>query len=75
MLLNAADFVGPYLFPNNSRRRIPGLLYLLIGSGCLALWFLRDDESTLVNGGIALGGIGLILTAVYFARLSNGLSS
>ena len=25
--LNAADFVGPYLFPNNSKRRIPGVLY------------------------------------------------
>ncbi len=64
--LNATDFVGPYLFPNNSRRRIPGLLYLLIGGACLALWFAnRGDDAPLVNGGIALGGVALILVGLY----------
>jgi len=28
--LNAVDFVGAYKFPDNSRRRIPGYLYLLL---------------------------------------------
>ena len=26
--LNAAEYVGPYVFPNNNRRRVPGYLYL-----------------------------------------------
>lgn len=64
--LNAVDFVGPYLFPNNSRRRIPGILYLLIGAACIAWWALQGDGSSpLVNGGLALGGAGLILVGLY----------
>ena len=64
--LNAVDFVGPYLFPNNNRRRIPGVLYLLTGAACLAWWALQGDEpSSLVNGGLALGGGALILVGLY----------
>lgn len=64
--LNAVDFVGPYLFPNNSKRRIPGLLYLLIAAGVLVAWFLRgDDPSPLLNGGVAIGAIGLALVGLY----------
>ena len=64
--LNAADFVGPYLFPNNSKRRIPGVLYLLIGGALLVLWFLgRADTSPLMNGGLALAAVGLIVVGLY----------
>lgn len=63
--LNAADFVGPYLFPNNSKRRIPGALYLLIGGGLIACWFALADESPLINGGVALAAVGLILVGLY----------
>lgn len=63
--LNAADFVGPYLFPNNSKRRIPGILYLLIGGGLLAYWFISGDSSPLINGGVALASVGLILVGLY----------
>ena len=31
--LNASECVGPYVFPNNNRRRVPGYLYLLLGAG------------------------------------------
>ena len=34
--LNVSAFVGPYKFPDNSRRRIPGALYLLIS----VLWLV-----------------------------------
>ena len=30
--LNAAGYVGPYKFPDNSRRRIPGVIYLVISA-------------------------------------------
>ena len=63
--LNAADFVGPYLFPNNSKRRITGALYLLIGSVLLVLWFLRGDASPLLNGGVALGALCLVIVGLY----------
>ena len=56
--LNATEFVGPYLFPNNSCRRVPGVLYLLIGSAAVAIWLLtRGDEPVLVNTGYLLGGV------------------
>lgn len=63
--LNAADFVGPYLFPNNSKRRIPGILYLLIGGGLLAFWFAGGSDSPLMNGGVALASVGLIIVGLY----------
>lgn len=63
--LNAADFVGPYLFPNNSKRRIPGILYVLIGGALLAYWFAGGDSSPLMNGGVALASIGLVLVGLY----------
>lgn len=64
--LNAVDFVGPYLFPNNSKRRIPGVLYLLIAAGVFAAWILRGDEpSPLLNGGLVLAAIALAIFGVY----------
>ena len=30
--LNASEWVGPYVFPNNNRRRVPGYLYLALGA-------------------------------------------
>jgi len=62
--LNAADYVGPYIFPNNNRRRIPAVLYALLGAGSIALYLFAND-SALVNPGLLWGGIGLIAVAVY----------
>jgi hypothetical protein len=64
--LDAANFVGPYLFPNNNRRRIPAVLYVLIGLAAIALWATtRDHDPVLVNGGFLAGGIGLVLFGLY----------
>ena len=64
--LDAAEFVGPYVFPNNNRRRVPGYLYLLIGVACIALWFAtRDGDPVLVNWGYLAAGIALILIGAY----------
>ena len=64
--LDATEFVGPYLFPNNSRRRIPAIIYLVLAAGCIAFWFAtRGDDPVLVNGGFLGAGIGLILLALY----------
>jgi hypothetical protein len=64
--LNAAEFVGPYLFPNNSRRRVPALLYVVIAGICIAVWAVRrDHEPVLVNDGVLIAAIALLAWAGY----------
>jgi hypothetical protein len=63
--LDASEYVGPYLFPNNNRRRVPGVLYVLIGLGLVALWAAKHDGGVLVNGGFLGAGIGLVLFGAY----------
>jgi hypothetical protein len=62
--LDAAGYVGPYLFPNNNRRRIPGYLYLATAAACVAVWALVDD-SPYVNGGYLLAAALLTVVGVY----------
>jgi hypothetical protein len=64
--LDISEFVGPYVFPNNNRRRVPGYLYLAIGAACIAAWALaRDGEAVLVNGGFLAAGLALVLIGAY----------
>ena len=63
--LDASGYVGPYLFPNNNRRRIAGVLYLLIGAAAIVVPLAADSDTVLVNGGFIAGGIGLILFGLY----------
>lgn len=64
--LDARGYVGPYLFPNNNRRRIPAILYWVIAAACLVLWFVtRGDNPVLVNGGYVAAAIGLVLFGAY----------
>ena len=42
--LDPSQVTAPYLFPNNSRRKIPAVLYTLIGIGCIVLWQTAGDE-------------------------------
>ena len=63
--LDASGYVGPYLFPNNSRRRIAGVLYLLVGAVAVVVPLVVGGDSVLVNGGFLGGGIGLILFGLY----------
>lgn len=68
--LNAAGYVGPYQFPDNSRRRIPGLIYLVLAAGCLALWLAAKDTWAFVNTGFVWAAIAL--TAVALFSISSG---
>jgi hypothetical protein len=64
--LVAQGYVGPYVFPNNNRRRIPGYLYLGMGAACIALWAAtRSSDPVLVNGGFLLAGGLLALLGAY----------
>ncbi|MEY4820066.1 MAG: hypothetical protein RL200_778 [Actinomycetota bacterium] len=63
--LDVSAFVGPYQFPDNSRRRIPGYLYLGISALSLLLWLISDQSSGLVNYGFLVFGISLAAFAGY----------
>jgi hypothetical protein len=64
--LDAAGYVGPYLFPNNNRRRIPGYLYLGVAVLCVGAWFATDGgDSVLVNAGFLWASAGLTLVGIY----------
>ena len=68
--LDTTAIETPYLFPNNSRRRIPGVLYILIGIGCIVLVAWAGEGAVLVNRGVTVAGIALI--AIGFYHLQGG---
>ena len=61
--LDVHGFVGPYDFPDNSRRRIPGFLYLFIS---VALFLIASffDSSPFINWGYVAAGVVLFLMAI-----------
>ncbi|MGH9132677.1 MAG: hypothetical protein ACRDZZ_01975 [Ilumatobacteraceae bacterium] len=67
--LDAAGFVGPYQFPDNSRRRIPGIIYLALGAVC-AIAYLVGRDSAIVNDGFVWAAI--VLAAVGLISLTSG---
>ncbi len=68
--LDVTGYVGPYTFPDNSRRRIPGVIYLATGAGCAGLWVARGTGGVLVNGGVLLGAA--LLSAIGAFHLAAG---
>jgi len=64
--LDVTGFVGPYQFPDNSRRRIPAVLYLVIAALCAIAWFVsRDANTALVNDGFLYAAVLLAAFAAY----------
>jgi hypothetical protein len=63
--LNAADYVGPYQFPDNARRRIPGVLYIATAVLLAVLWASAGDDAVLVNDGMLWAAIGLAAFGLY----------
>ena len=62
--LNAAGYVGPYQFPDNSRRRIPGAIYLAIAAACVVVWIAGHDSVAFVNRGWMWAAVALTVMAV-----------
>ena len=52
-----------YEFPNNSKRKLASVLYLVVGAICVFLG--AGVDSPLVNAGLTVVGIGLIAFALY----------
>ena len=57
--LDVTAYVGPYTFPDIRRRRIAAACYLVIGAGALWAGLAAD------NRGLLLGGVTLLLIALY----------
>ena len=63
--LDPTGYVGPYRFPDNSRRRIPGVLYLVFAAGLVALWAWAGDDAVLVNDGFFWVALALAAWGVW----------
>lgn len=63
--LNASEYVGPYQFPDNSRRRWPGAIYLGFAAVLAVVWAVRSDGSALVNEGWLWAAVALGLVGVF----------
>ncbi|HXH55949.1 hypothetical protein [Iamia sp.] len=64
--LDVSGFVGPYVFPNNNRRRIPGYIYLGLAAACVAAWLAgRDGDGAVVNEGIIWAALALVVAGAY----------
>ena len=57
--LDVTAYVGPYVFPDIRRRRIPGVIYALIGGLCL--WAGLANH----NGGFVFAAVLLLVIAAY----------
>ena len=62
--LNPPGYVGPYQFPDNSRRRITGAIYLAVAVGVVVLVAVAEN-SPLLNGGVVVAAVGLAVRGLY----------
>lgn len=64
--LDITGFVGPYQFPDNSRRRIPAVMYLVIAALLVIAWLVaRGSDTALVNDGFLYAATLFAAFAVY----------
>lgn len=64
--LNVTGFVGPYQFPDNSRRRIPAVMYLVIAALSAVVWWLtKDGDTAVVNDGFLFAAVLFALFGLY----------
>lgn len=57
--LDITAYVGPYVFPNITRRRIPGVMYAVLAAACLGGWVVSS------NGGLLAGAVILAAISAY----------
>src|SRR5215210_170587 len=64
--LDVTAYVGQYTFPDIRRRRIPGFIYLVLATGCFALWATHQGaDRVLVNQGFLVVAVALLLIGWY----------
>jgi len=64
--LDVTAFVGPSVFPNITRRRIPGTMYALVALVCLGAWLVTDNVGLLL-----VAAILAVVSAYHFATAWN----
>ena len=63
--LDVTAVTGPYEFPDNGRRRIPGAIYLGAGALTIIGWLVgRSPDAVLINEGLLTAGILLVLVGL-----------
>ena len=67
--LDPSVFVGPYQFPDNSRRRWPGVLYLVVAAICVGI-YVGFEDSAIVNEGWLVAAV--VLAAVGVFSITSG---
>ena len=72
--LDARGLVGPYVFPDNDRRRIPGAIYLVLAAMTAVVAILAEG-SPLVDGGLYVGAAGLALLGAYHLQAGWSLDT
>lgn len=68
--LNITAFSGAYEFPDNSRRRIPGVLYLALAALCVVARLAGGSDSPLANDGWFAAAILLVVVGLF--SISSG---
>ncbi len=63
--LNVSEFVGAYKFPDNSRRRIPGALYLVLSLLLAVAWMMTEQTSVYARSGVAFACVVLAVVGVF----------
>ena len=65
-------FVGVYKFPDNKRRRVTGLMYLIVALA-IGIWSVSvSGEPVLVNAGLIAGCVALGLFGLYSLAEGRG---
>lgn len=59
--LVAITHSAEYSFPDNSRRRIPGAIYIAMGLAVGLVVIVRGEDGPLVNSGLLVGALLLVL--------------
>ena len=61
--LDPSGYVGVYQFPDNSRRRVPGIIYLVLAAVLVVAWATHRD-GVLINGGFVLAAALLVVAGL-----------
>ena len=67
--LQPSEFVGAYMFPDNSRRRVPGIIYLLLAGVCVIVRVAAPDAA-IVNDGWIVAAV--LLAAAGVLSITSG---
>ena len=62
--LDPRGYVGPYQFPDNSRRRWPGVIYLVVAALCVIVYVALPDQA-FVNEGFLVAAVLLAVVGVF----------